>query len=165
MKKKWGLAKYRQHLFWSEFSTIIKSFEKVLKCSWKIMGMFFWMAPTSSVLSFLLFILFPSGKHNCLHAKSKHKSGKVLSKSTFWWRINEDWLNIVSTCSEVSLVQLLRVSKRFWNALERLWECSFEWLRQVLYFRFSYLYFFPAGNIIVYTPSQSINREKYCQKV
>ena len=31
----------------------------------------------------------------------------------------------------------------------------------VLYFHFSYLYFFLAGNIIVYPPSQSTNREKY----
>ena len=32
-----------------------------------------------SVLSFLLFILFRGGKHNCLHAKSMYKQGKVLS--------------------------------------------------------------------------------------
>ena len=31
----------------------------------------------------------------------------------------------------------------------------------LLYFHISYLYFFPAGNIIVYTPSQGTNREKY----
>jgi len=30
-----------------------------------------------------------------------------------------------------------------------------------LYFHFSYLYLFLAGNIIVYTPSQGTNREKY----
>ena len=32
------------------------------------------------VLSFLLFIPFSSGKHNCLHAKSRYKQGKVLYK-------------------------------------------------------------------------------------
>ena len=31
----------------------------------------------------------------------------------------------------------------------------------VLYFRFSYLYLFPAGKIVVYSPSQGTNREKY----
>ena len=31
----------------------------------------------------------------------------------------------------------------------------------VLYFHFSYLYLFLAGNIIVYPPSQSTNRENY----
>ena len=31
----------------------------------------------------------------------------------------------------------------------------------VLYFHFSYLYFSLVGNIIVYPPSQSTNREKY----
>ena len=30
-----------------------------------------------------------------------------------------------------------------------------------MYFHFSYLYFLLAGNIIVYPPSQSTNREKY----
>ena len=40
-------------------------------------------SPNSSdvVLLFLLFILFPGGKHNCLHGKSKYKKGEVLSKS------------------------------------------------------------------------------------
>ena len=38
--------------------------------------------PKSSqiVLSSLQFIPFPSGKHRCLHAKSRYKWGKVLSK-------------------------------------------------------------------------------------
>ena len=72
------------HSFWRRFNTIAQSFrkgsEKLLKNYWK----FTWMALTSSVkfcenpkssdvvLSFLLFILFPGGKHNCLHAKSKY---------------------------------------------------------------------------------------------
>ena len=30
-----------------------------------------------------------------------------------------------------------------------------------LYFHFSYLYLFLAGNIIVYPPSQGTNKEKY----
>ena len=30
-----------------------------------------------------------------------------------------------------------------------------------MYFRFSYLYLSLAGNIIVYTPDQGTNREKY----
>ena len=33
------------------------------------------------VSSFLLFIPFPGGKHNCLPAKSKYKNGKVLQTS------------------------------------------------------------------------------------
>ena len=41
-----------------------------------------------------------------------------------------------------------RVIKKFLKALN-------------LYFHFSYLYLFLAGNIIVYTPSQGTNREKY----
>ena len=94
--KKWRLVEYCQYYrsklivrsFLSRFNMILKSFEEVLKCSWQ-----FWKSyvkvPQSSnssdssdaVLSFLLFILFPGGKHNCLHAKSKYKQGKVLSKS------------------------------------------------------------------------------------
>ena len=35
--------------------------------------------------------------------------------------MNEDWLNVVSTCSEVGSMQFLRVSKKFWKTLERLW--------------------------------------------
>ena len=33
--------------------------------------------------------------------------------------------------------------------------------KKILYFRFSYLYLSLAGNIIVYTPDQGTNREKY----
>ena len=33
------------------------------------------------VFSFLLFIPFPGGKHNCLPAKSKYKLGKILQTS------------------------------------------------------------------------------------
>ena len=35
--------------------------------------------------------------------------------------MNEDWLNVVSICSEVGSMQFLRVSKKFWKTLERLW--------------------------------------------
>ena len=34
-----------------------------------------------------------------------------------------------------------------------------------LYFRFSYIYIFLAGNIIVYTPSEGTNGEKYRRNV
>ena len=75
-------------------------------------------------------------------------------------KINKDWLNIVSTCSEVVSMQFLRVWKKFRNALERLWNVLLKGSEKVLqkfstvltlYFRFSYLYFILAGNIIIYT--------------
>ena len=97
MKKKRRLVKYRQNLsikkklytrseegsiqFLRVFEKVLKSSRKNMKCSLEWLSKVLQSSvkfPKSSdvVLSFLLFILFPGGKHNCLHAKSKYKSRK-----------------------------------------------------------------------------------------
>ena len=101
-------------------------------------------------------------------------------------RIGKEWLNIVSTYQLQIIVHSFwrrfnTIAKSFRKGSEKLlrnyWKFTWMALKSsvkfcqnpqkvlTLYFRFSYLYFFLAGNIIVCTPSQGTNREKYRRKV
>ena len=96
----------------------------------------------------------------------------LLFRVIIFWRTEKN-------CQSVILYWLSRGKKTIWvlqwpdntiNEVLQYWINVVSKLLVVknkincpLYFHFSYLYFSPAGNITVYPPSQSTNREKYFQ--